>query len=129
MGDKIYLKFNDPTSEQEMSPDSPFKKAALNAIIRILEKVIPKANPDFENLIEKVYYWKIEYNLKEKHAWREIGFDKNEQAILAMPLGNNYGYWTDNQLTLDDYKNFNPTEVTQEEFDNDWAEFELKYKR
>jgi hypothetical protein len=42
-----------------------------------------------------------------------------------MPFKNNYGYWTDNNLLLEDFKkNFKTLEVSQDSFENYWSLFE-----
>ena len=129
MDDKIYIRFEGPKPEKPLPLDSPVKKAVKNAIIKILTTIIPKANPDFEDLLDNVAYWKIEFNKEENWTWREIGFDQNGDSIVAMPLGNNYGFWTDNHLTLEDYKNFSPTIIEANEFEKDWTELEMKNKK
>ena len=129
MDDKIYIKFADPKPENPQPPDGPVKKAVKYAIIKILTTIIPKANPDFDHLLDTVDFWKIEFDKKENCTWREIGFDKDGVSIVAMPLGKNYGYWTDNHLTLEDYEHFNPAPITANEFDSDWTEFEKKNEK
>jgi len=124
MNEKIYLKF-------EFKFDVPkernnLKNAIGETLIRCLTAIVPKANPDFEHLLEMVDFWKIEYNLDKNATWREIGFDKNGKSIVAMPLGKNYGFWTDNTLNLKDYESFEPKEINAVEFEKDWAEFENK---
>jgi hypothetical protein len=126
MENKVYIRFDDPKSDIELPSESLFTKAIKNVIVKILTTIIPKANPDFEDLLDNVDYWKIEFNKEENWTKREIGFDKKGNSIVAMPLGKNYGFWSDNHLTLDDYEHFNPTIITSEEFDNDWTEFEKK---
>jgi hypothetical protein len=121
----IYLKFGDP--KNAITPKTTgFKKVIADSFIKLISAIIPKANPDFEQLIEKVDIWKIEFNLKENYTEKEIGFDNNGGSIVAMPIGNNYGFWTDNNLTLDDYEHFNPIEISGDEFEKDWNEFEMK---
>ncbi len=70
----------------------------------MISAIIPRANPDFENSIEKVDFWKIEFNSIKNYTEKEIGFNNNGELIVAMPMGNNYGYWTDNNLTLEEIK-------------------------
>tara|TARA_R110001592_G_scaffold9723_2_gene51440 strand:+ start:2491 stop:2814 length:324 start_codon:yes stop_codon:yes gene_type:complete len=102
-----YIKFKHPKSEP-VTESSRFE----NAVVEILSTILPKANPDFDKLIDQVDYWLVEYNRTENAVWREIGFDKNDQSIVAMPLGKNYGYWTDNNLTLDDFEAFGVTAIS-----------------
>ncbi len=124
MSEFNYIKFKDPKSEPVSQP-SRVKKT----VVKILSTIIPKANPDFDKLIDQVEYWLIEYKRTENAVWREIGFDKNGHSIAAMPLGKNYGYWTDNNLTLDDFKAFGVTEIAQDEFENEWTEFEKRKEK
>jgi hypothetical protein len=119
-----YIKFKDPKSESVSEP-SRFEKA----IFKILSTILPNANPDFENLIEQVDSWIVEYNLTENAAWREIGFNKNGHSIVAMPFGNNFGYWIDNHLKLEDFEAFGIIEISQDYFINEWTEFKRKIKK
>ena len=119
-----YIKFKYPKSEP-VAESSRFE----NAVVKILSTILPKANPDFDKLIDKVDYWLVEYNRTENAAWREIGFDKNDHSIVAMPLGKNYGYWTDNNLTFDDFETFGVTAITKDKFENEWTEFEKRKEK
>lgn len=129
MEDKIYIRFNNPIPGNSAAPDGPVKKAIKNNIVKTLTTIIPRANPDFEHLLDQVEFWKIEYNKRENATWREIGFNKDEISIVAMPLVDNYGFWTDNHLTLDDYDRFDPTPITKDVFEKDWTEFERNMKK
>ena len=124
MDELTYLKFNSPKSKSTHKVNS-IKGKIENAINKILSVIIPKANPDFDNAIANVDYWYIEFNKKENLTCREIGFNENRLSIVAMPLGNNYGYWTDNQLILEEYENFEVTSITTAEFEEKWNEFIL----
>ena len=124
MNEFKYIKFKAPKSEPVSEPSRVEK-----VVVKILSTILPKANPDFDKLIDQVEYWLIEYKRTEDAAWREIGFDKNAHSIVAMPLGKNYGNWTDNHLTLDDFETFGITAITQEDFENEWTEFEKKNKK
>lgn len=128
MDDKVYIKLKNPKGEPS-PPSGLLKRTIVNAVVKIVTTIISKANPDFEHLLDKVDYWKIEFNKTENATWREIGFDKDGVSIVAMPLGDNYGFWTDNQLTLDDYESFDPKLITKDEFDNDWTVFEKGIKK
>ncbi|MBC6993506.1 hypothetical protein QWY85_16235 [Neolewinella lacunae] len=128
MNDKVYIKIDAPKGKPSPPPER-LKRTMENAVVKILTTIIPKANPDFEHLLDKVDHWKIEFDKTENAAWREIGFDKDGVSIVAMPLGDNYGFWTDNQLTMDDYENFDPKLITKEEFDSDWTDFEKKNQK
>jgi len=91
----------------------------------ILSSIIPKGNPDFENKIELVETWIVEFENETEIPEREIGMDKDGQIIVKMPFKNNYGYWTDNNLLLPDFKeHFETTEINQNSFENYWSLFE-----
>jgi len=126
MEKKIYLKFNNPKSNLDFPKDGTIKKYFKKFIVSIFS-ILPKANPDFEKLIDKVEIWEIEYDLEENCAWREIGFNKNGQAILAMPFNNNYGYWTDISPTFEDFEKFGSVKISEEIFENDWKNFTKEF--
>lgn len=128
MNGKVYIKFEQPKGKSFPEP-SKFQKAIENFTAKILTTILPKGNPDFEDLIQEVNFWKVEYDLTENTAWREIGFDRNGNSIVAMPFGENYGYWTDNNLTLKDFEQFDLKKIEISEFEKDWTEFVNKYKK
>ncbi|MES2766881.1 MAG: hypothetical protein V4642_13485 [Bacteroidota bacterium] len=116
----IYLKFEKPESNFS-EPDSPIKKALENFIVKTLIKVFPDSNPDLN--LDKILYWKIEFDEETNITDGELGFNENDEVIYAAPFKKNYGFWTDNHLTLKDYERFNPIYITKEEFEKDWLEF------
>lgn len=74
---------------------------------RLLHKMIVplSANPDFDDKIEDVTLWFIEYDDVVNHiANREIGFAKDGRIIVKMPDDRNYGYWLDTNCELEDFK-------------------------
>lgn len=83
-------------------------------------RIIPEANPDFDKKIDDVKVWLVECG-SEGIATREVGVDFNDQVIVKMPFNNNYGYWTDNSLTLRDFKErFQAEEITPDFFEQKW---------
>ncbi|MBL7922080.1 MAG: hypothetical protein JNJ40_17325 [Bacteroidia bacterium] len=55
---------------------------------------------------------------------REIGKDINGKIILIMPWRDNYGYWTDNNITIDYFKDhFKATNIDKSEFEMNWDAF------
>lgn len=91
--------------------------------LKILYIVFPVANPDFEKVIDQVREWYIEFDEDEPIPIREIGVDENSKVIAKMPYKNNYGYWTDNSLTYDDFlERFDTTEISQADFEDKWKE-------
>ena len=87
----------------------------------ILSFILPKANPDFDHLYEKVHLWYLEYDDLNKYTCREIGIDDNNTVIVKAPYKNNFGYWTDNDMTLESYaSHFNIEYIDKDEFDSIW---------
>ena len=120
-----YIQFKVPKNEHKPKPDGFIKRNVKKGIIGILTSIIPKANPDFEDKIDLVENWLVELDYETGIPEREIGIDKNGQIILKMPFENNYGYWTDNNLLLADFKkNFMTSEISQDSFENHWSLFE-----
>ena len=95
-----------------------------NLLIKILSKILPVANPDFDKKIDDVKYWMIEFD-ETGLAEREIGLDRNSKVILKMPFKNNYGYWTDNNLQFDDFiKTFVCEKIEKKVFEHKWQELD-----
>lgn len=123
MGQKSYLKFNNPRPNSLLPKDGTIKSYLKRIAERILLLILPNANPDFDRLLDEVESWEIEYDLEENCVQREIGFNKNSQAILATPLNSNYGFWADNKFTLEGFNKFDPIEIPAVEFENNWQRF------
>ena len=93
---------------------------------KFLSTIIPKANPDFENQIQNINIWLIEFD-ENGIPEREIGLDKDEKTVMIMPWKDNYGYWTDNNFKLQDFKNcFKYSEIDNEYFESRWNYFAEK---
>ncbi|MFC6860381.1 hypothetical protein ACFQHQ_13405 [Zunongwangia atlantica 22II14-10F7] len=121
---KSYIQFKIPKVELKTQEENKFKLNFNKALTGFLSTFIPKANPDFDDKIKLVEKWIVEFDNKTGIPEREIGMDKNGRIIVKMPFGNNYGYWTDNNLLLADFKNhFETTEIRQESFENYWSSF------
>ena len=116
-----YIKFKLPENISETKKDGILKRYIFNVIEYILYKILPKANPDFENQIDNVEYWLLECGIENGIPEREIGIKKNGNAIVKMPFKDNYGYWTDNNLKLNDFiEKFKATEIEKKEFEFNW---------
>ena len=121
-----YIQFKAPKTEQKTQSDRIVKRTFKNVIVGILTSIIPKANPDFENKIDLVENWLVELDIETGIPEREIGLNKNGQVILKMPFKNNYGYWTDNNLLLKDFKKlFSTSEINYADFEKYWNSFDL----
>ena len=125
MNEKVYIEFEHPKGKTFPEP-SRFQRMIENTVSKILTIIIPKGNPDFEHMIQDVKFWVVEYDMTENIAQREIGFDKNKNAIVAMPLKENYGFWTDNNLTLEDFESFKPKSIDSAGFETNWTKIESK---
>ena len=99
-----YIQFKVPKSEHNSHSDGVIKRSIKKAIIGIVSSIIPKANPDFENKIDLIETWIVELDNETGIPEREIGMDKDGRIIVKMPFKDNYGYWTDNNLLLTDFK-------------------------
>ena len=93
-------------------------------IQKILEKFIPAANPDTEELIKQCKYWWLEYD-ESGIPQREIGFNENKKPIVLGPVGKNMGFLVDSS---DNWLNFKEPskEVAlkfEETWDSLWPEF------
>lgn len=120
-----YIQFDAPNNDSHSVKDGLIKSSLKKAFVGILTKIIPKANPDFDDKIDEVQYWLLECDNETGIPEREIGLDKEGRVILKMPLKDNYGYWTDNNLLLNDFKeHFRTSEVSKEIFDWKWDMFD-----
>lgn len=95
-----------------------------------IEKVIPTTitpitNPDFETKIKDVSTWLVEFEGDSYYPNREVGLDISDMPIIIMPWQKNYGYWTDNDLTIEDFRSdFNSIDISKEEFERYWKLFD-----
>ncbi len=120
-----YIQFDAPKNDSRTAKDGLIKSSLKKAFVGILTTIIPRANPDFENKIDEVYYWLIECDNETGIPEREIGLDKEGRVILKMPFKDNYGYWTDNNLLLNDFKeHFKTSEVSKDIFEWKWEMFD-----
>lgn len=113
-----YLTFRIPSKEKK--EDS--KASTFEMLLEwILEKLLPKANPDFDLKYEDVVIWFVEYDEDNHYTNREIGLDKDGRVIVKGPFQNNLGYWVDNDLTLPNYDNdFNIQYIDKAVFEKLW---------
>ncbi|NGY38982.1 hypothetical protein FQU23_015905 [Flavobacterium sp. XN-5] len=120
-----YIQFDAPKSNSQTAKDGLIKSLLKKALVGILTTIIPKANPDFDDKIDEVQYWLVECNNETGIPEREIGLDKAGRVILKMPFKDNYGYWTDNNLLLNDFKeHFVVSEISKDSFEQSWELFD-----
>lgn len=120
-----YIQFEAPKSDRPTAQDGLIKSSLKKALIGILTKIIPKANPDFEDKIDEVHYWLVECDNESGIPQREIGLDKEGRVILKMPFKANHGYWTDNNLLLNDFEElFVVSKISKDSFEKSWELFD-----
>lgn len=88
---------------------------------RILRAMIPAANPDFEKHYEAVAKWWVEVD-PAGIPQRELGFNQYGKAIVAAPLGNNFGFFTDTGQPVFEADDF--AIVDEQVFEAAWNDFE-----
>lgn len=116
-----YIQFEAPKNIKTAEVKGFINRSVKSLTKGLLKMIFPIANPDFENKIDNVKYWLIECEIESGIPLREIGLDEQQQVILKMPFKNNYGYWADNNLLLNGFKeHFNALEITKENFEQQW---------
>jgi len=116
-----YIQFQAPKNSTRATQNS-FKNFIKNFATKALTKIFPVANRDFDKMIDEVEYWFVECDREKGIPQREIGFDMQRRVIMKMPFKGNYGYWTDNILLLNDFKEqFETSEITKEAFEQQWS--------
>jgi len=119
----IYLKFEAPKIDDTIESNKVMKSFSDSAI-RLLKKILPEANPDYDERIDEVKFWIIEISKETNLPNREIGLDKIGNPIMIMPDDNNYGYWTDNNLKKEDFESHFKTKIIDEQqFNELWNAF------
>lgn len=114
-----YLQFTMPPTP-EASDEHPRPGKFTRTLIDVLKKMLPAANPDYDARIPVVHTWWLEI-IDDGTPSREIGLDATGVTLLALPDGRNVGYWTDNQLTLNDFiEQFDTQPIRREEFEQRW---------
>lgn len=98
------------------------KESKRKRIIQfLLELIIPKANPDFDDKIQLIAFWLLEFTSADSIPQREIGLRNDGEVVVKMPYKENYGYWSDNNLTYHDFqKLFEVEYITKEYFEEMW---------
>lgn len=91
---------------------------------RLLRAVFPAANPNFEKHYEAVAKWWVEVD-PDGIPQRELGFDHDDTVIVAAPLGNNFGFFTDTCQPVFDTDEFAVIEARA--FEAAWNEFEKSW--
>lgn len=124
MIESAYIRFFcKPSTSAEKHKSQRWRK-----IINLILFFIPKANPEYDELIEDVTEWQLEIDPIDKLPKREIGKDINGNVILILPWRNNYGFWTDEDITIDYFRDhFKAENIDKNTFDKNWNSFSEKY--
>lgn len=115
---KCYIsKFNDSAHQ---CAEKNKKETLLGRILHSAAMFFA-ANPDFEDKIEHVTQWFVEYDdVTYNVAVREIGLDSKGEIIVKMPDEINYGFWGDTNCRIEDFRKFGITMITEQEFNSLW---------
>ena len=112
-----YLIFQQPIKSYNKNSSQFFRKI----IKKILAILLPVSNPDFEEKLDKVRYWLLEFENNNDYPIREIGLDEDNCPIVKMPYKENYGYWTDNELKYNDFIDlFSAKKIDNYLFEDKW---------
>ena len=71
-------------------------------IDRLLSHFVPMTNPTLEENLDYVKEWYLEYDDVEEYTNREVGVAENGLVVFKAPFEENWGYWCDNDMTMDD---------------------------
>jgi len=52
----LYLKFESPNTIEDDIKSNKVKKSIANSAIRLIKKILPEANPDYDNKIIEVKF-------------------------------------------------------------------------
>ncbi len=116
-----YLKFIEKKTSNAEEKESFW----INLLRKILEFLLPQANPDFDHLYLLVETWYIEYDEKyeEDGTIREVGRDAYGRIIVKDPDERNYGFWNDTNMGLNDFiEQMHAEYISKEEFEAVWNE-------
>lgn len=123
----IYFSFSHPSNRKEKRKDTNSLYAAfMRFLLNVVKKALPIANPDFEEAIQNVTTWYVEYDdTVYNHVLREIGQDTKNNILVKMPDERNRGFWADSDFDLSVYASFNLTYISKIEFEKLWNSVEL----
>ena len=103
------------------SPDGPpsVSEVARFCVAVLLKLFIPAANPDFGRVYDNVRRWWVDIDAAGV-SQRELGFNASGETIVAGPIGQNMGFWTDSNMVFDaaEYK-----VLSNDEFESAWSAF------
>jgi len=100
-----------------------FNPDASNTLLaRVLRRIIPQANPEFEQHYGNVRLWWVETD-EVGTPQRELGFGQDGVVLVAGPWGENVGFWTDSSMVFasGEYEAIDPAA-----FEANWSRFEAR---
>jgi hypothetical protein len=89
--------------------------------VRLLQRVLPAANPDLERFYDDVVIWHVEIEEGTGQPLREVGLDSQQRVLAIGPWRDNHGFIVDCCHT------FVPAEYQQispEQFEHEWKSFD-----
>lgn len=110
----LYFKFEVPRCKKSKGT---FREKVTNWL---LSHLIPTTNPTLEHNIAYVKQWYIEYDDVEEYTNREVGVTENGLVVFKAPFDENWGYWCDNDMTMDDYRSLGIHAISKEAFEKLW---------
>lgn len=117
MQNHTYIKFVDDSTGGKSNKIDRLKIKLISTILFF----IPKTNLDYDGKIDDVLEWQLEIEEESKLPIREIGIERHGKVIMIMPWQRNYGYWTDNSMTLELFiSRFKATPISKDEFEGNW---------
>ena len=90
--------------------------------VKLLLRLLPRANPDFEEAYQRVTHWWLEID-DNGEVLREIGFDTHDQAVAIAPYRGNYGIFTDSGSPVQGV----PSDVDPQAFSDTWQAAERRF--
>ena len=85
--------------------------------VRLIQRVLPAANPDFERFYEQVVMWHVEIDPTTGEPMREVGLDANERVVAIGPWRDNHGYIVDCGGT---FVAVEYPQIATEQFEREW---------
>jgi hypothetical protein len=82
----IFIQFQVPRHQSGIIQETSFTRVTKKIISSVLGKIIPAANPDFDNKIDEVKTWLVECDSENGIPQREVGLEENGMTIVKMPF-------------------------------------------
>jgi hypothetical protein len=114
---EAYISFPNPPWEAT-APNKPAPGREL--LWRILRRLIPPANPDFNCLYPRVSIWHLEVDAETGKPLREVGIDQEGQILVVGPWRDNHGFIVDSPVTFDAADH---PQISAAQFEEEWARF------